>query len=419
VISIFFNFVERFFGRTGQGVNASVLTFEQRLTQHLVEFDDSWLMHPEKKKKIVSAFDALIDVDHHGELSGPMAQYWRFFRDSGHHQSKITIVYQENTALQIDGTAFTPKSIRIDPDYATKIIYVCQNGNVERYTVEGVLAHELMHALTGASDNVTASVTMDNVALTNAVFEKLGLPKVSHYLASMDESENFLFVGQRFTDGQRIDVAVAATPGSLAVLQTDHVDTSHNGATRDLLIGHEGKDDMLVGGSGDDFLYGAAGADGLYGGAGNDKLYGGSLDAPDDRIRDELFGGDGFDSYYVGHLDSVTDSDGAGEVIFAGKTLSGGLREQKLVNALDISGKLPVALRSWEGTHGERYVLSAKGKTHVLTVSLPNGDMIEINDFSIKHGTLGIWLVDKHGHVDLQHPLIVDLDHNDTRKSQD
>jgi hypothetical protein len=384
-------------------------SFEARLTQHLVVFDGSWDAHPGKKQKIVEAFDLLIDVDHRGNLSGPMADHWMAFREAGSWHSKITIIHEVRTALQIDCAASSSKSIRIDPDYAEKIIYICQNGNVERYTVAGVLAHELMHALTGASDNVTATLEMDNVGLTNLVFEKLGLPKVSHYLASMDEGEKFLTVGQSFTDGQPIDIAVAAAPGSLAALRTDHVDTSHNGTTRDLLIGREGKDDILIGGSGDDYLYGGSGADKLYGGPGHDTLHGSSLEGPDDRTRDALFGGEGFDYYYVGHLDSITDSDGLGEVIFAGKTLSGGAREQKLVNEVDISGKLPTTLRSWKGTHGETYLLSAKGETHMLNVSLPNGDRIEINNFSIMHGTLGIWLVDKHGHIDLRDPLVLEL----------
>jgi hypothetical protein len=320
-------------------------SFEARLTQHLIVFDGSWDADPGKKQKIVEAFDLLIDVDHRGNLSGPMADQWRAYHASGNWHSKITIIHEPGTALQIDCAASSSKSIKIDPDYAEKIIYICQNGNVERYTVAGVLAHELMHALTGASDNVTATLEMDNVALTNLVFEKLGLPKVSHYLSSMDESEKFLFVGQSFTNDQPIDIAVAAAPGSLAALRTDHVDTSHNGPTRDLLIGREGKDDILIGGSGDDYLYGGSGADTLYGGPGNDSLYGGSLEGPDDRTRDELFGGEGFDTYYVGHLDSITDSDGLGEVIFTGKTLSGGAREQKLVNEVDISGKLPTKVK--------------------------------------------------------------------------
>ena len=78
-----------------------------------------------------------------------------------------------------------------------------------------------------------------------------------------------------------------------------------------------------------DRLYGMAGADTLYGLSGNDYLEGGSGDdVLDGGVgADLLLGGDGNDTYlFTGSWgnDVITDSDGLGQIVVDGVTLSGG-----------------------------------------------------------------------------------------------
>jgi len=59
----------------------------------------------------------------------------------------------------------------------------------------------------------------------------------------------------------------------------------------------------------------------LIGGSGNDNIVGG-------EYNDVLVGGDGNDTYNVGAGDTITDSDGAGTVVFENTTLSGGVGQK-------------------------------------------------------------------------------------------
>jgi len=93
------------------------------------------------------------------------------------------------------------------------------------------------------------------------------------------------------------------------------------GANGESIVAGTGKDYVEAGG-GDDRIDGGWQSDVLYGGDGDDQLTGG-------LGTDKLFGGAGFDTYVYGlgdGQDEILDSDGSGEIVYRGRTLSGGAR---------------------------------------------------------------------------------------------
>jgi hypothetical protein len=46
-----------------------------------------------------------------------------------------------------------PGKVWIDLDYVSRLLYIDNNGTARSNTLEGVLAHELVHALTGKHDD--------------------------------------------------------------------------------------------------------------------------------------------------------------------------------------------------------------------------------------------------------------------------
>jgi Ca2+-binding RTX toxin-like protein len=193
-----------------------------------------------------------------------------------------------------------------------------------------------------------------------------------HYYAS--GSEQVLLadpLGRAPAGKQRTQAVMFADDGGRDLVGRDYV-------LGDRLYGGAGGD-TIAGNSGDDFIEGGAGNDIIMGGAGNDDAYGGS---GDDRIEggmggDYLEGGVGFDTYVIDaadDLDTIRDSDGLGQVIFNGRTLTGGTQ---------------IAPNLYEDAVGTRYV-SIANAAGSKTVASDGGVLIE--DYS--QGDLGITLSD-------------------------
>ncbi len=172
------------------------------------------------------------------------------------------------------------------------------------------------------------------------------------------------------------------------------------GTGNDRLYGGGG-DDNIRGGAGDDYIEGGLGNDYIQGGIGNDTLVGGLGDDEveggigNDIIRtgegddvitggigdDRMDGGAGFDTYVINANDGndvIMDSDGLGEVIYAGASLRGSTTASggKYVSA---DGKITYSFAGDMEEGG------------VLTITTEGG-RIKIRDF--RNGMLGITLGD-------------------------
>ncbi len=274
-----------------------------------------------------------------------------------------------------DNAAARPNTgeILYDEDFDTangNFTYLNNDGVAVDEKDVGTIAHELVHALTGKTDNWNgqADYSGDTVTETNKIFKELGLDEQLSYPGA--SSQGNLVPGQDYSDGRDIDRAWADG--------TNAGSGNHNsvGNHRDLLVGGggdnsfnagggndilhgQGGDDRLNGEAGDDLIYGGADADVINGGSGNDELYGGDKNVSDNGAVDTLTGGTGDDIYHVGDGDIImADQDGAGDKIYLdGVELTG-------------PGKGNV------GADGASYALS--GDT--LTVTR-NGSSVTINDF--------------------------------------
>jgi Ca2+-binding RTX toxin-like protein len=146
------------------------------------------------------------------------------------------------------------------------------------------------------------------------------------------------------------------------------------------VIGGDGTDDLMLGGTladnlsggdGADVLIGGAGADTLEGGAGDDILVGGLGD-------NQLRGGVGFDRYIVGRgQDTITDADGEGVIdTSAGRRIAG-----PFVKGSD---------GSYMSLADASVQASKSGDTLMITIA--GGAQVVIENFT--SGDLGIWLTD-------------------------
>ncbi len=151
---------------------------------------------------------------------------------------------------------------RVQIDFArlNNLTYINTTGKAVPDTLTTGLLHELVHALTGTTDNVTSSdYKGDTVKFANLIYKELGLPEQVSYLASDDKGLHKL--NYEYTNGAAIDAA--KTENGL------FIGTTPLGKSRDLLIGGPSPNTLLSG-DGDDFLFGAGGNDTLSGGAGTD-----------------------------------------------------------------------------------------------------------------------------------------------------
>ena len=132
------------------------------------------------------------------------------------------------------------------------------------------------------------------------------------------DSGETLTVKNHFNESNRYAVEEIAFADS-TVWNTEAIksQTLLGGASDDELRGFNGRDDLIVGGSGSDKLYGLSGNDVLEGGDGHDELYGG--DGNDVLAggvgNDILEGGAGSDTYHFGlggGQDVITDGYTAG-----------------------------------------------------------------------------------------------------------
>lgn len=270
--------------------------------------------------------------------------------------------------------------LEVDLNQLNSAMYIDNNGTAVKDTAVTAIVHELVHALTGRSDDYNATdYKGSTVTYSNTIYKELGLPEQNSYIA-YDDTGNILTLGYQYTNGAAID---------RSVVRDSDWDSSAAGNSKDLLIGGA-SGNVLRAGDGNDFLYGNGGNDTLDGGSGDDKLYGG-----DDA--DTLKGDSGYDEYFVDTQDTVMDTDGSGSVT---------LNKQKLGLAKRKKGET-----EYKDNKGNTFLYD-EGSKH-LTV---NGGL---NVENYTNGDLGIYLKeededdpkDKFGDANQAvSPLILDLD---------
>ncbi|OWV75009.1 hypothetical protein ATY76_24695 [Rhizobium sp. R339] len=222
--------------------------------------------------------------------------------------------------------------------------YISSDGTFSEYTLEKGLMHEIIHAVSGASDGVLlasgpfkgtpANLTTpyydyvgDTVRIENAIY-------LDAYGAQAKDRASYYSTLYKFEVEQQLDTDLqhSLTDGHhVGLVLEDQLPFNHPGANKIdtsertddvLLMGMSGSDqiragtgnDYLYGGTLDDTLIGGIGADKLYGNADNDILIGGNWSQPssletldltadhrewNDHAGDILSGGKGNDTYLI------------------------------------------------------------------------------------------------------------------------
>ncbi|MEG4577764.1 hypothetical protein QUA56_34640 [Microcoleus sp. N3A4] len=168
---------------------------------------------------------------------------------------------------QLQGTVIiTPSGnvgtgqVEIDFARLNNSTYINTTGKAVPDTLTTALLHELVHALTGKTDNFTSlDYKGDTVRFANQIYKELGLPEQVSFRAFDDKGLHKL--NYEYTNGAAIDAAKTE--------DEPFISTASLGTSRDLLIGGPSPNTLLSG-DGNDFLFGAGGNDTLSGGAGTD-----------------------------------------------------------------------------------------------------------------------------------------------------
>ena len=146
--------------------------------------------------------------------------------------------------------------IGIDLAWLNDNSYIDNNGNAVPDTAVTGIVHELVHALTGKTDNDNfIDYRGDTVVFSNIIYKELGLPEQNSYSA-YDDVGDILTNGFAYTNGTAIDRSESGDRDLSSVLAL---------FSDDLLIGGPGNNTLETG-LGDDFLFGAGGDDLLSGG---------------------------------------------------------------------------------------------------------------------------------------------------------
>jgi hypothetical protein len=157
--------------------------------------------------------------------------------------------------------------LKIDLSKLNELGYIDYQGKAKPYTLDQALAHELVHALGGLSDNAdfVTDYRGNTVEYTNLIWKNLGYsPMVSIIsMGSLDRQG----LDYSYTNFLPIDGAVRVEGYERPALNWSTPILSST--SRDLLLGGSGNN-TLESGAGNDFLFGGAGNDTLRGGEGRD-----------------------------------------------------------------------------------------------------------------------------------------------------
>ena len=225
------------------------------------------------------------------------------------------------TYLNPDGSWTKDRWLEIDLAELNSATYIDNYGTAVKDTPVTAIVHELVHALTGRSDNDdlldredTIDYRQPTVTFSNIIYRELGLPEQNAYRA-YDSTGNILSLGYHYTQGAVIDRSRVVDDGNW--------NSAAAGNSDDLLIGGAGGN-TLIAGEGNDFLYGGGGEDTLYGDGYNEES-GKNEAMQSDGGDDYLYGGDGNDEIWGGKGNDVIYGDDKDHSLFSGDdTIYGG-----------------------------------------------------------------------------------------------
>lgn len=195
----------------------------------------------------------------------------------------IRFIYEQNQAAASPNNGI----VWLDANFSDDKTYIAENGVAVQEKLEGTIAHELVHALKGYTDNWADDDSFAGQTVTDAniIFAQMGLPEQLSYpgFSSYDQP---IELGKDYTINGPLDRVWSPS------LDRGFSFTS-SGDFNDLIFGHTGEN-LLNGDLGRDTIYAGQGADELTGGS---QLING-VDVHDDA-KDLLYGGAGADKYYI------------------------------------------------------------------------------------------------------------------------
>lgn len=238
--------------------------------------------------------------------------------------SSDKILTFENNLHYGNTGSFSTTTIEIDFEQIEYLYIIDDVGKTHSFTLDRVIAHEMMHAIANEDDPRLTSFTIpesdyvgEAVGWENAIMEEMGdtFHRNSYYsvIDAFDLSSQLgLSLGEDISVGTPFTLAIVDTEVYNAIDVSDRADAC-------LLIGLEGNDhirggagdDVIYGGDDDDIIAGGSGSDWIIGGAGSDTIIGGSITSFDDfstaidhpewsdLTPDYLSGGEGMDTYFT------------------------------------------------------------------------------------------------------------------------
>ena len=191
------------------------------------------------------------------------------------------------------GNFFTPKPLVTfdmsvfsdEPSEKFREGYISETGEFVKYDVRLAFMHEVIHAITGLTDNEGqrgftsgADSAGETQVEANKIHAELGAPlRISYdgrrkfHEPNEEPIGSSIETGTQFTKGKIVGVENSIINIGTFVIQD--VDTSHNSpVTNDLLIYSSSNNRTFITGEGNDYLYGGNGNDTLNSGSDNDYL---------------------------------------------------------------------------------------------------------------------------------------------------
>jgi Ca2+-binding RTX toxin-like protein len=194
----------------------------------------------------------------------------------------ITVYFSEGQFAAKPSTG----ELYIDLDHNKDLTYINDRGKAVQYSDLGATVHELVHALTGRTDNISpTNYQGETVSFTNQIWAEMqaGLPFGVKKFDNLDTQISYTASaysslqrgGYDYTNNTQIDAAYNVEKERAN--GTNSIFNRGTGLSVDdfssIALGNS--KDLLIGGSAINKLYSGAGNDFLYGGGGNDILDGG------------------------------------------------------------------------------------------------------------------------------------------------
>ena len=277
----------------GSEDNNSIVDFTEEQINTILGYIDYLYQSPEARKFF-------------NQINEPIRVFaWRFF---GGDKYFGTNIFDPNPILAFYMGVFSDEyTEEFKQEFEIKKFrtgYISEEGTFVEYDVRLAFMHELIHTITGLTDNddrrgftSRADSAGPTQVVANRIHDDLNAPsRISYdgttdfHLPNEDPTASTIEKGTQYTKGK---LANSENPEiTLGVFATkfSNADTSKNDPkTNDLFIsgGLQGNKTFITG-AGNDYLYGGRGNDSLNSGSDNDYLYGG-------RGNDSLDGGMGED----------------------------------------------------------------------------------------------------------------------------